>query len=305
MTGLLGMKYTFLGTAAMVPTKERNHPSLLLEHEGVGILFDVGEGTQRQLRIAGIPPTRIHIICLSHWHGDHALGLMGLLQTMAASNTTHEVTLIGPVGSSEKLDLLERVYPARFSFSLRVVEASEDSVRFSGFSIRTLPLDHPVPNIGFQVVEDDTRLIRTDLLEEKGIPDGPWLGKLQRGQDAEWGDVLLDVDSYTKLRRGRRVSYVTDSGLVSNAIEIARDADLLVCESTFASEHTDKSVDYDHMTSEMAAQIAQRADVRRLLLTHVSQRYSDVSVLRDEARAIFPESDVAFDFMSGDIRKRP
>ncbi|MFT4308607.1 MAG: ribonuclease Z [Candidatus Woesearchaeota archaeon] len=298
------MRYTFLGTAAMVPTKERNHPSLLLEREGVGVLFDVGEGTQRQLRIAGIPPTRIHIICLSHWHGDHALGLMGLLQTMAASNTTHEVTLIGPVGSAEKLDMLERVYPANFTYSLRIVEASEDLIGFSGFSIRTLPVDHPVANIAFQFIEDDRRLIRTDLLEQKGIPDGPWLGKLQRGEDAEWGEHLLDVESYTKLRRGRKVSYVTDTLLVSNAIEIARDADLLVCESTFASEHTDKSVDYDHMTSEMAAQIAQRADVRRLLLTHISQRYGDVSVLRDEARAIFPESDVAFDFMTGEIPKR-
>jgi ribonuclease Z len=298
------MKYTFLGTAAMVPTKERNHPSLLLEHEGVGVLFDVGEGTQRQLRIAGIPPTRIHIICLSHWHGDHALGMMGLLQTMAAAKTTHEVTLIGPVGSAEKLDLLERVYPANFTYSLRIIEASEDLIGFSGFSIRTLPVDHPVANIAFQFIEDDARLIRTDLLKEKGIPDGPWLGKLQRGEDAEWGEHLLDVETYTKLRRGRKVSYVTDTTLVTNAIEIARDADLLICESTFASEHTDKSVDYDHMTSEMAAQIAQRADVQRLLLTHVSQRYSEVSTLRDEARAIFPESDVAFDFMSGTVPKR-
>lgn len=298
------MRLTFLGTAAMVPTKERSHPALLLEHEGSGILFDAGEGVQRQLRIAGISPAKINIICLSHWHGDHALGLMGLLQTMGASQVKHEVTIIGPPGTAEKLDLLERVFPANFGYSIRIVESWEDTTRFSGFSIRTLPVEHPVPNIAFQLIEDDQRIMHTKLLEEHGIPDGPWLGKLQRGQDAEWEGRLLDVETYTKLRRGRKFSYITDTTLVSNAIEIARDADLLVCESTFASEHTDKSVDYDHMTSEMAAQIAQRADVHKLLLTHISQRYTEVSTLREEARAIFPESDVAFDFMSGDIPKR-
>lgn len=298
------MKFTFLGTAAMVPTKDRNHPSFLLEHEGRGILFDVGEGTQRQLRIAGISPARIRIVCLTHWHGDHALGLMGLLQTIGSAQNTEEVTIIGPPGTAEKLDLLERVYPANFPYAIRVVESWEDSTRFPGFVISTLPVEHPVPNVAFRLAEDDARLIRTDLLAQKGIPDGPWLGKLQRGEDADYEGALLDVDTYTRLRRGRKIAYVTDTALVSNAIEIARDADLFVCESTFASEHSDKSLDYDHMTSEMAAQIAQRAEAHRLILTHISQRYSDTAKLLDEAKAIFPNVEVAFDFMKGEVGKR-
>lgn len=298
------MKFTFLGTAAMVPTKDRNHPSFLLEHEGRAILFDVGEGTQRQLRIAGISPAKIRIVCLTHWHGDHALGLMGLLQTIGSSQNTEEVTLIGPPETAKKLDLLERVYPAKFPYPIRVVESWQDSTRFPGFSIETLPVEHPVPNIAFRLVEDDARLIRTDLLKERSIPDGPWLGKLQRGEDAEYEDTLLDVETYTRSRRGRKVAYVTDTALVSNAIEIARDADLLVCESTFASEHSEKSIDYDHMTSEMAAQIAQRAGAHRLILTHISQRYAETTKLLEEAKAIFPNVEVAFDFMKGEVKKR-
>ena len=297
------MELTFLGTSAMVPTKDRNHASVYLEHEGVGILFDCGEGTQRQLRIAGISPAKIRIICITHWHGDHALGLVGLLQTMGASHNEHEVTLIGPAGTSERIASLMEIYPAALPYTLNVIDAEQGSHRFSGFRIASQPLMHVIPNLGFAFVEDDSRVLEHERIKREKIRDGPWLGRLQKGQDAEYDGRTLPLEDYTRLRKGRKVSYVTDTSYCKEAVELARNSDVLICESTFTSEHDEKSLAYDHMTAQQAAQLAVAAGVSRLVLTHFSQRYTRVDAFLEEAQAVFPDTRAAYDFMKLSVKR--
>jgi ribonuclease Z len=287
---------TFLGTSAMVPTKERNHSSVFVEHNGLGILLDCGEGTQRQLRIAGISPAKIHIICLTHWHGDHALGIPGLLQTMSASNVIHEVTIIGPEGTEKNINALLSVYPGMIHYPMKIIEAEEQAIKFNEFNIVTRRMEHSVPTLGFAIKEHDTRRMKKDKLKKEGITDGPWLGLLQRGKVAEFNGKVLDPKEYTTVTKGRKLTYIMDSAYCENAHELAKESDILICEATFSDEHDEKSTDYGHMTGRQAGILAMKSDSKKLILTHFSQRYKNINPLLEQAQEAFPETIAANDF---------
>jgi len=288
---------TFLGTSAMLPTKDRNHPSVYLEYKGRGILFDCGEGTQRQMRISGISPAKIHVICLSHWHGDHSFGLMGLLQTMSVSNVNHQVTVIGPKDTVKNIEKLHEIFYSDLNYELNIIETSNDSIRFDGFLIESIMLEHNVPTLGFAFVQDDARKMKKKKLKEENIEDGPWLGLLQQGKEAKYKDNVLSPDEYTDVVKGMKVSYVSDTLYCDNAVRIAKDADLVISESTLMQKHEEKSLQYTHLTAEKAAMIASNANAKELIITHFSQRYSNTEEIVDEARAVFPNTRAAFDFM--------
>jgi ribonuclease Z len=293
---------TFLGTSAMVPTKERNHSSVFIEHHGTGILLDCGEGTQRQLRIAGISPAKISILCLTHWHGDHAFGVPGLLQTMSASNVAHEVTIIGPEGTQNNIEALLSVYPGMIHYPMKIIEAEDDTIKFLRFSITAKSMEHSVPTLGFAIEEHDTRRIKTERMKKEGIPDGPWLGLLQKGKKAEFEGKNLDPKDYTTLIKGKKISYIMDSAYCGNAFELAKESDLLICEATFSDEHDEKSTDYGHMTGRQAGMLAMKSGAKRLVLTHFSQRYKNINPLLEQAREAFPDTEAAMDFQKITIR---
>ena len=288
---------TFLGTSAMLPTKDRNHPAIYLDYKGKGILFDCGEGTQRQLRTAGISPAKIHVICISHWHGDHSFGLIGVLQTMSISNVTHQVTIIGPKNTVKNLEKLDEIFYSDLNYELNIIETSNDSIKFDGFSIESIMLEHNVPTLGFAFLEDDSRKMNTKRLKAEGIEDGPWLGLLQQGKEAKYKERILNPEEYTKLVKGIKVSYVSDTLYCDNAVRIARDADLVISESTLMQKHEEKSVQYTHLTAEKAAMIASNANAKELIITHFSQRYTNPEDILDEAKAVFPNTRAAYDFM--------
>ncbi len=291
------MEITFLGTSAMVPTKERNQSSFLLEYKGRGILFDVGEGTQRQLRIIGKSPSKVNIILISHWHGDHSLGLIGLLQTLSSQNIEHKITIIGPENTKKNIELLMDIFPSNFSFEYEVLEAEDNIFDFGSFEIHTKVLCHNVKSLGFSFVEKDVLKIKEEKIKEEKIKPGPWLGKLQKGLDSEYEGRILKVEDYTFVVKGRKITYISDTQLCDSVFEIAKDSNVIISESTFTRQHEDKSVLYKHLTSSQAALVALKSNADLLILTHFSQRYSDLNDMLFEAKEVFENTRLAFDFM--------
>ncbi len=281
----------------MVPTKERNQSSFLLEYKGKGILFDVGEGTQRQLRIINKKPSKINIILISHWHGDHSLGLIGLLQTMSASGIEHKITIIGPKNTKKNIESLMKIFPSNFQFEYEIYDSEEDIFDFGTFEIHTKKLCHNIESLGFSFVEKDILKIKEEKIKEEKIKPGPWLGKLQKGKNSEYEGKILKVEEYTYVVKGKKITYVSDTQLCDKVFELAKNSSVIISESTYTRQHEDKSILYKHLTSSQAALIALKTNADLLILTHFSQRYTYLNDMLLEAKEVFENTRLAFDFM--------
>ncbi len=294
------MEITFLGTACMQPTKERSHSAFILSFEAENLLFDCGEGTQRQIKIAGIKPAKITKLFISHWHGDHVLGIPGLMQTMGSSQFAKKLLIYGPEGTKENIKKLNEIF-AKYSDIIEheVIEISKDGTFFENdsFSLEAYKLDHGIETIGFKFIEKDKRRINVSKIKKLGIPEGPLLGKLQNGKNIKFKDKEYKADELTKIVDGKIVGYIADTVYTSNCLKIAEDCDLLISESSFTSEHNDKAEQYKHITAEQAASIANQSNVLKLALTHVSQRYKDSNVILEEAKQTFQNVILAHDFL--------
>ncbi len=290
------MELVFLGTSGMQPTKERNHPSVILLYKGEGILFDCGEGTQRQLRAAGIKPTIIRKIFLTHWHGDHVLGLPGLLQTMSASEYSGTVEIYGPKGTKKFVEMMNTAFASADLLELSVTEVGKGEIcTTQDYTVESDELVHGVPCVGFAFREKDVFKIQLPRAKKLGIPEGPLLGKLQGGESIIYkGKKIAPLDVAT-LARGRKIVYVMDTRPCNGAVRLAKDADLLIIESTYTSEMEEKAKEYFHMTAHEAATIANQAGVKRLILTHFSARYKDPHEVEDDARLVFDGAEAAED----------
>ncbi len=293
------MEITFLGTSSMVPTKDRNHSGMLLRYDAEGILFDCGEGTQRQFKIAGISPTSVTKILISHWHGDHVLGLPGLIQTLSASEYGKALAIYGPKGTKERIKLMFQAFVFDKNIELDIHEVREGKfIDAKGYSIEALPLEHGVETLGFRFVEKDRRKISAKKLEQLGIKPGPIVGKLQEGESVAHKGKTIRPDEVSSIVRGKILTYITDTKLCENCFALAHSADVLICESTYSSTLEGKGEEYNHMTAGQAADIAQKSGVKKLILTHFSARYKDISELEDEAKEKFENTVCAADFMN-------
>lgn len=294
---------TMLGTSCMVPTKERNVTSIYLEYNGEGILIDCGEGTQRQMNIANISRTKVKKILISHWHGDHVSGLLGLIQTVSNNEQGVVIDIYGPKETKKRFScLMDSTYFGNLNkITLNVYDLNITKLtKFyenDQYYLEAIPLDHNVPTLGFNFVEKDRRKIKVAAVQEIGIPEGPILGKLQEGKSILFKGKKYESDELTFVVQGKKVSFVMDTSYTKNAISLAQDADLLICESSYMDQHTEKGEQYKHLTANQAALIAQNANAKKLVLTHFSQRYTDLSPLQQEARDIFPETSAGYDFM--------
>ena len=293
------MEITFLGTSSMQPIKERNPSAVLLTYKGRGILFDCAEGTQRQMKIAGISLTNINVILISHWHGDHVLGLPGLIQSLQANQYTETLQIYGPKGTKERFASLMNAIVMDLRMNIEVTEV-ESGVFYenSEIKIQAEPLKHNTPCIGFRVVEKDRRRIDLEKAKNIGIPEGPLLGKLQRGEMIEIEGKKINPDDCTYVVKGKKVAYVVDTAPNDNIQKLAQDADLLICEATFGKELQDKAEAYFHMSAADAAQAAKDADVKKLVLTHFSARYNKTDELVKDAREIHDNVEAAKDFLN-------
>ncbi|MDO8556629.1 MAG: ribonuclease Z [Nanoarchaeota archaeon] len=292
------MKLTFLGTSCMMPTPERNHPGVLLTWQGENILFDCGENMQRQLRIAGIPPTAITKILLTHWHGDHMLGLPGLLQSMIGNHYGKVLEIYGPKGIKQQLEALFACTLRGSALKVQVKEVVQDGVIFQNndFQLEAVKVKHSVPCVSYAFQELPRRKMKLSVLKKLGIPKGPLFGKLQKGQDVVFENKKISADKVTELILGKRIAYVTDTSLVDACYVIAKDADVLMCESTFVKSEELKAKDTYHLTAEQAALIAKKAKVKKLALMHFSQRYKDTSTVVKEAAKVFKKVQAMNDF---------
>lgn len=272
-----------LGTASQVPTRHRNHNGYLLRWDGEGILFDPGEGTQRQMLRAGVAAHDLDRLCVTHFHGDHSLGLAGVIQRINLDRVPHPVTAHYPRSGQRFFDRLRYATAYRESVAL-----AEEPVGGEGGVLAETPsytldarrLSHPVESYGYRLVEPDGRRMLPGRLAEHGI-SGPDVGILQR-EGSLRGVTLDDV---SELRRGQRFAFVMDTRLCDGVNELAEGCDLLVIESTFLDGDHQLASDHGHLTAGQAARVAAEGGVRHLVLTHFSQRYSDPDEFERQARA--------------------
>jgi ribonuclease Z len=302
----MSLAIRFLGTSASRPTVERNVSSLALVREGETMLFDCGEGTQRQMMRYGIS-FNVGDIFFTHTHADHLLGVIGLLRTMALQGRTEPLRLWGPKGAARTLRRAEQFGMDRLTFAVEIAELQSGvPIARGGYSIVAFAVDHgPSPSLGYALVEEQRRgRFHPDMARELGVPEGPLWGRLHRGEPVtlEDGRVIDPATLVGTPRPGRRVVISGDTRPCEATVEMARGADLLVHEATFAEEETARALETGHSTAAEAARVAERAGVRRLILTHFSARYSrDPSELEGEARAIFANVSVARDGMEVEV----
>jgi ribonuclease Z len=298
----MAMEITMLGTSCMVPTKERNVQAIFVEYKGEGVLIDCGEGTQRQMNIAGINRNKIRKILITHWHGDHVGGLIGLLQTISNNESSQKVTIFGPRETKERISyLLRSVGFEDNRLELEIKELNPRGVEKiyenEDYLIECAYLDHKMPCLGFSIVEKDKRRINMVKAKKMGLKEGPLIGKLQAGHAVTLKGETINPDDVSTMQQGKKLSVVLDTLPCENAYALARDADLLVAESAYASNMEEKALEYKHMTTRQAALIATNARVKKLIITHFSQRYKSIAELEEEIKVFFPESEAAYDFM--------
>lgn len=272
-----------LGTASQVPTRHRNHNGYLLRWDGEGILFDPGEGTQRQMLRAGVAAHDLNRLCVTHFHGDHSLGLAGVIQRINLDRVPHPVTAHYPRSGQRFFDRLRYATAYRESVALAEVPVSGEGgvlAETSSYTLDARRLSHPVESYGYRLVEPDGRRMLPDLLAERGI-SGPDVGLLQR--DGSLRGVTLD--DVSEVRRGQRFAFVMDTRLCDGVNELAEGCDMLVIESTFLDGDHQLASDHGHLTAGQAARVAAEGGVRHLVLTHFSQRYSDPEEFERQARA--------------------
>jgi ribonuclease Z len=296
----------FLGTSAARPTVERNVSSIALLREGEAFLFDCGEGTQRQMMRYGIT-FNLDDIFFTHFHTDHLLGVVGLLRTMSLQGRTEPLRLWGPAGADRMLKRAESLGSERLAFGLDIRELTPgDAIPRKGYLIHTFALEHRgPPSIGYVIAEEERRgRFNPELAVSLGIPEGPLWGKIHRGESVTLDDgrIINPAELVGETRPGRRVVITGDTRPCAATILAAEGADLLVHESTFGDEESERAIETGHSTAREAAQVAKMAGVRRLVLTHVSARYTrDASQLEQEARSVFPDSRVAKDGLEVDV----
>jgi ribonuclease Z len=284
-----------LGTASQAPTRHRNHNGYLLRWDGEGILFDPGEGTQRQFTLAGVSPASVTRICITHFHGDHCLGLPGMIMRLAIDGGRMPIPVHYPRSGDGWFQ------------HLRLASAGQERVPVDGrpaepgivhvgeaFSLHAARLEHRVDTLGWRLQEPDGRRMLPDRLAVLGVA-GPDVGRLQAAGTLDVAGRTVRLEEVSEHRPGQAFAFVMDTRWCDGALALAEGADLLVCESTFLSVDQEMAARYGHLTAREAGRLAAVAGARRLVLTHFSRRYTDVAAFAEEAGAEFGDVVVAND----------
>jgi ribonuclease Z len=299
------LSVTFLGTGASCPTVDRNVAGLAVQREGEMMLFDCGEGSQRQMMRYGVGFAFTEVF-FTHYHADHMLGITGLLRTMGLQDRTAPVVLYGPRGAQRVLGAAAVLGIERNKFPVEIVEIRPgDRLTRPEYDIVAFETEHRADTLGYALVEH-TRLGRfnPERARELGIPEGPLWGRLHKGESVllEDGRVVTAEDLVGAPRAGRTLVYSGDTRPTFSVIQAARRADLLVHEATFGGDEAERAKETGHSTAAEAARVAHDAGVRRLVLTHISPRYNrDATELLAEARAVFPETTIARDGLTVEV----
>ncbi|MGI9644667.1 MAG: ribonuclease Z, partial [Ilumatobacteraceae bacterium] len=296
-----------LGTASQAPTRHRNHNGYLLRWDGSAILFDPGEGTQRQFTLAGVSPASITRICITHFHGDHCLGLPGVIMRMDLDQAQLPVPIHYPASGDVYFQRLRTATAGQEYIEVdgRPVEAPAVVHSDEDLTLRCAPLAHRVDTVGWRLDESDGRRMLPELLAAFGIV-GPDIGRLQEAGRLDVEGRTVTVEEVSEYRRGQAVAVVMDTAWCDGALDLAAGVDLLLCEATFLSADEDKAVEFGHLTARQAGRLARESGVGRLVLSHFSRRYPDVEAFGEEAAAEFDGDIVlARDLDRIDVPPRP
>ena len=306
------MELFFLGTGSGVPSKERNVSSLvlrLLEERGTTWVFDCGEGTQQQILNTNIRPRRIEAVFITHLHGDHIYGLPGLLSSRSFQGGETPVTVYGPRGLKEYIDISLRLSGTHLRYPLYIEEVEEGELfEDEQFIVEAIKLEHGLDSYGYILKEkDQLGELQPDKLKELGVKPGPIYQKIkdQPRTQLENGTIIRREDVIGPPKKGRKIAILGDTRYLPKLAEVVQDSDVLVHEATFAGDEEEMAHDYFHSTIKQAAMLAKEANVGELILNHLSSRYQGEAVhqLSEEARAIFPNTTIAYDFYQHAIKR--
>ncbi len=303
------LRITFLGTGGSLPTRNRNPSAVMVNREGELILFDCGEGTQQQMMRAKTGMMSLSSIFVSHFHADHFLGIPGLIQTMSFLGRKEPLTIYGPEGTKEFTELFKALGYFNLKYEIRGVKLSPgDTVEGESYVIRALKTEHSIPSLGYALVENSRpgRFNREKAVE-LGVPPGPLFAKLQRGNPVEVDGRLVRPEEVVGIPRpGRTIVYTGDTRPCEAVLEASRNADLLIHDGSFADEMADWAKESMHSTAGEVAALAKEAGVRKLVLTHISSRYTDdVEPILNDSKKVFENVIVAEDLMELEIPYSP
>lgn len=301
------IEITFLGTVSGIPSKARNHPAIVLEYYGKQkdtLLFDCGEGTQKQLMISGISFMKINKIFITHWHADHFSGLIPLIQTMNLEKRTNELKIFGPEAERFVSDIVDLGYfglrfpvvAVNVPFEGKEISLIDETEEYQVFST---PVLHTVPAVAYCFKEKDKWSIDLKKLRQLGLKRGFWLKKLKKLGEAEFKGKKVKIEEVSNKKLGLKIVYSGDTKPCENVVKLAKDSNLLIHDCTFLEEDYTKA----HANVKQAAEIAKKAGVKQLILTHISRRYTDTKELEEKAKEIFSNTQVAYDFMKVKLKK--
>jgi ribonuclease Z len=305
----VSLSVILLGTSASRPTIERNVSAIAVVREGETMLFDCGEGTQRQMMRYGVS-FALRDIFFTHFHADHVIGVIGLMRTMALQGRTDPMRLWGPRGATRHLKRAEQFGVDRLTFPVEIRDLEPGEViERTDYAIRAFGVDHgPGPSMGYALVEQDRKgRFDPEHARALGVPEGPLWGRIHRGEDVtiDGGRVVRSTELVGPPRPGRTVVITGDTRPCAATVEAARNADLLVHEATFGDEEAERAVETGHSTAREAATVARDAGCARLVLSHFSARYSrDASELELQAKSVFPEVTIGRDGMEIEVAFR-
>lgn len=303
----MSFKLHFLGTGAMVPTKDRNHLSVALEHEGNIYLFDCGESTQKQIKTMKLPIGKIKKIFISHWHGDHTLGLGGLIQTLSNTDNMEKIEIHGPQDSKTYVDHILKSSIFESKIKIDVIEhipKEKETIMIyenSEIEIKCAKLSHSVPCLGYLYKIKDKLNIELEKLNKIApeLEKSPLLSTLKMGLPIDYQGKRITPEEVTYTKDGKSVAFIFDTRPCTGINLLAKNVNYLVIEATHLyTKHSNKAEETDHMTAKESAEIALENDVETLIITHFSQRYKDIKPLEDEAKEIFPNTITTHDLMT-------
>ena len=298
------IKIVFLGTGASNPTKKRNLSSVALKFHGEWLLFDCAEGTQRQMLHTNVSYMKINHIFITHFHGDHILGLSGLIATMAIHERENDLHIYGPKGISKVVGSLVKVAGEQMTFKIKYHEVpvrGGEILKDENYTVRSVPLKHNTNCFGYVFKEKDKegKFMRKKA-ESLGIPVGPLYSQLANGKSVKVKGKTFkpeDVMDYSKAKKGRKISYIVDTMPNSKYFKAIEDSDLLIHESSFADTLKQRAKETAHSTSKQAAEVAKKCKVKKLILTHISPRYKNDKDILADAKKVFKNVKVADDFL--------
>lgn len=297
------IKIIFLGTSQAIPTATRNHTSILMQYKDENILIDCGEGTQRQFRKLKLNPCKLTKILITHWHGDHVLGLPGLFQTLALNNYNKTLEIYGPKGTKKYINEILNIFNPIEKIKLNIKEVSGKFLDTKDFSISALSLNHGAPTNGYMFEEKDKLRINKDKLKKFNLEknDLEKLSNIIKGKSIKINKKLIKPSQLTYKQKGKKISFIFDTGICPNIEKLSKNSDLAIIEGTYFNEE-ELAKKYKHLTISQTAKIAKKNNVKKLIITHISQRYEyKEKILEKQAKSIFKNSLIAEDKMKIEI----